>query len=127
MQTIVVDETIRPPYREATVELPAGWYRVLSGALKPGDRCLAAGIFWEFGAVYWNELTEFPPPGALFSTAEGYVCLIRRGEPVEALCPRCHVAAIRRGYRFCWSCCNAIASEIRRPERRVGRKPSRIS
>lgn len=125
MQTIVVCESLGEPEPEARLEIPAGWYRVLSGAVKPGDRCLDCELFWQTGAIQWYELTEFPPPGQPLGTAGWYCCLIRRGEPVEVLCPRCHRAPVRLGYRYCKDCSNAVVHELRsrhRPPR--GRKKS---
>jgi hypothetical protein len=117
MKTIVVDERSKGPPRKATLELPAGWYRVLSGAIKPGDRILDFNPFWQRGAVQWVELTEFPPPGRPFGTADWYCCLIRRGEPVEVLCPRCHLAPCRQGFRYCKTCSCEVVDEVRRRQR----------
>jgi hypothetical protein len=121
MQTVVVEDVLIRTPRRATLELPAGWYRVLSGAIKPGDRCLDNGWFWRTGAVRWYELTRVPPPGRPFSTADWYGCLIRPGEPVEVLCPRCHEQPVRLGYRYCRGCCHEFVVELRREE---GRSPT---
>ena len=114
MQTIVVEELLSGPARQATIELPAGWYRVLSGAIKPGDRSLAERLFWQTGAIRWYELTELPPPSEPFGQASWYCCLIRRGEPVDKLCPQCHRAPVRLGYRYCPECSADIVDELRK-------------
>jgi hypothetical protein len=45
VKTICVDQDLFGPRREATVDIPPGWYRVLSGVLNPGDRCLVFDLF----------------------------------------------------------------------------------
>ena len=113
MKTIVVDEEGGRPPREVAVELPAGWYRVLSGAVKPGDRMLARDVFWRTGEIVWRDLTKPPAPGELYGMAHHYTCLTRRGEPVEVLCPRCHSAPVRHGYRYCEKCIMKVVKELR--------------
>jgi len=114
MKTILWTKALRQPPRQATLEIPDGWYRVLSGAVKAGDCELDSDLFWDIGAVQWHELTEFPPSGNPWSTADWYRCLIRRGEPVETLCPRCHDAPVHFGYRYCKDCAMAVLEEHRR-------------
>ena len=113
MNTTVVEEMDDGVWRKATLDIPDGWYRVLSGAVKPGDRYLAEDLFWDRGEVEWHDLRRFPPPDRPDGTAEWYLCLIRRGEPVEALCPRCHNAPVRHGYRYCKQCSWDVAHELR--------------
>jgi hypothetical protein len=113
MKTIVVVEEPGRGRREAEFEIPAGWYRVLSGAVKPGDRFLSVDVFWRTGEIVWDDLTKPPPPAAEYGSADWYVCLIRRGEPVEVLCPRCHSAPVRHGYRYCEECSTSVVKELR--------------
>jgi hypothetical protein len=63
MHTILVEGIIGISGRKAMLKIPAGWYRVLSGAVKPGDCFLPEDHFWQTGEVEWIELTEFPPAG----------------------------------------------------------------
>ena len=125
METIVVEPMLEGPALEARIELPPGWYRVLSGAIKPRDRYLAADYFWEDGEIHWCEVTRLPRPGEPLSTADWYLCLIRRGEPVEVLCPRCRRKPARLGYRYCRDCCGEVILQLRRRRRRLRGKGNR--
>jgi len=104
--------------REKEFELPAGWYRVLSGAVKPGDRCLDEDLYWDTGAIRWCAPTtlflESDEPGEF---AQEFLCLIRVGEPVEVVCPCCGLDPVLTGYRYCWACCRAAIRELRRREK----------
>jgi hypothetical protein len=103
--------------REAAIELPQGWYRVLSGAVKPGDYELDEELFWDTCVIFWRELTEFPDDPCY--TASLFLCLIRAGEPVEALCPRCHRRPIRFGLRYCTACARNVIAALRRREQHL--------
>ena len=113
MKTIVIHEVPWEPRREASLEIPAGWYRVLSGVLKPGDRHLDCEVFWQTGDIEWRELLDFPPPGEPYGTADWFSCLIRRGEPVDVRCPRCHNAPVAPGLLYCKYCKSDVAKEVR--------------
>jgi hypothetical protein len=112
MKTIVIHEKPGEPRREASLEIPAGWYRVLSGVVKPGDRHLNDELFWQTGDIEWCEFSSFLPPGGPYGTADWFSCLIRRGEPVDVLCPRCHSAPVGPGLRYCKPCSWNVAKEV---------------
>ena len=107
-------KTIVGALGHAEIDLPAGWYRVLSGAIKPGDYELDVGQYVERSEVVWLPLTRFPRARDPYGTADWYFCLIRFGEPVDALCPRCHTEPVRIGYRYCEDCCWKVLHELRR-------------
>src|SRR6266446_958968 len=116
MTTIVVrraDPTTGLPLLEAAVELPPGYYRVLSGAVEAGDRHLSATLFVQDGLVEWRDVDRFPRAGQPYSAAHWFTCLIRRGQPVEQLCPRCHDAPVAARHRYCVECCQRLVEVSR--------------
>jgi hypothetical protein len=110
VRTFVANRWVGTRCRE--LNLPDGWYRVLSGAAKPGDQCLNIDAFWKTGAVEWYVLTNPAAPGDDYGDADDYCCLIRRGLPVEVLCPRCRDAPVRFGYRYCEDCCHQVVRKL---------------
>ena len=108
------------------VDIPEGWYRVLSGAVKPGDHCLNRHLARD-GIVSWVPVDESPLTVALTATldtlsgvyqrVETYDCVIRIGAAVDKPCEQCGNAAAMTGYRFCWDCAAQIAHEIRERDR----------
>lgn len=67
--------------RRHDVEIPAGWRRVRRGALVPGDRHLNLLLLTDIGAIEWKPVEDKflrANPGAVYSSAEWFGCLIRR-------------------------------------------------
>jgi hypothetical protein len=91
------------------VELPEGYYWVFRGAVKPGDLYLNRVAFRD-GRVEWLparvayrfEGSEETHP--LYTTADPYTLLIRKGVQVDAPCERCEAAVRHRDWRFCQDC-----------------------
>jgi hypothetical protein len=96
------------------VELPKGWYAVLSGAVKPGDMFLDAFLFTENGSVNWidvdlGDLRKNPP-----KTSKYFMCLIRKGVPVEEQCPMCYEEAKLPRCKYCATCCAEVIKKSRK-------------
>jgi hypothetical protein len=75
------------------VQIPKGYYRVLSGALKPTDLFYAERHRKETGSPWAtvNTLSGiFESSNDLIGQVEHYLCVIRKGVPVDAPCARCH-------------------------------------
>ena len=117
------ETTVRIGQNKIQIVLPEGFYRVLSGAIKPGDRYLNAANFLSTQKKEWIELSQCDVM-EIFSTrrknraydqAHWYYCLIRRGVPVSAL-PRSSVCPASRATGF-------VASAAIMPSH--GRKKSR--
>lgn len=92
------------------VELPEGWRRVWTGALKPGDMYLNQVLIQD-GIVQWEPVTEFPTVEQMRhkdvgSSADWYGCLIRNdgGPEIEEGCERCKIFHRVKGERFCNAC-----------------------
>jgi hypothetical protein len=106
-------DTASPRNHIIEVELPEGYYRVWSGALKPGDLYLNDFLAQD-GIVFWEPVTYFPTEqearlGRRWSSAKWYVCLIRRGEPAVLPCERCGVHPRAHRLRFCRACAGIVA------------------
>ena len=78
----VVGEELDSPKRSAEVEIPGGWYRVLSGVIKPGDLYLDFTAFKE-GELIWLPADKTGKPHWECG------CLIREGTAVDKQCERC--------------------------------------
>jgi hypothetical protein len=90
------------------VDPPAGYHRVFSGALKPGDlylSCTAAVA----GQVVWMPVKLNDP---LRRTAGWYTCVIRKGAvPAQEACERCGCEAKVFGHRYCRGCAQRVVRE----------------
>lgn len=78
------------------VAIPKGYYRVLSGALKPTDLFYAEAHKKEIGS-YWapvNTFSGIQPSNALIGTVDYYLCVIRKGTPVDVPCQKCHAKPV---------------------------------
>lgn len=102
-----------PAARIETVELPDGFYRVYRGSIKPGDLYLNAVLFCDDGIESWSEVEPACFGDWLYGQADAYLCLIRRGSPVDEPCERCEVEARKIGYRFCGMCCHEVVRNHR--------------
>ncbi len=104
-------------YKKGVVQLPEGYYRVLSGAVKVGDLHLHCEK-WLKGKVEWVEI-EFPEvdPQSLWREATAFLCLIRKGEPVEEVCTGCYERAKEAGYKWCVCCHYEKLAELRKERR----------
>jgi hypothetical protein len=90
------------------VDLPAGYHRVFSGALKPGDLYLHLGELRQ-GRTVWHPVKLDDP---LRMTAGWYTCVIRPGDtPAQEACERCGCEARAHGQRYCRGCAKAILRE----------------
>jgi hypothetical protein len=108
-------DTASPPNNVIEVELPDGYYRVWSGALKPGDLYLNDFLARD-GITTWEPVTYFPAErearfGRPYSSANWYLCVIRRGEPVVPACERCGVEPRFNRLRDCRSCAAIVAGK----------------
>jgi hypothetical protein len=97
------------------VELPDGYYRVFSGALKPDDlylNCLLA----RDGITQWEPLNQ-KHLAAKYNEPDGhagwFTCLIRRGVMVEQPCERCECFKRDFKLRFCWLCIPLAIKEMK--------------
>lgn len=103
----------------ASVELPEGWRRVWTGALKPGDRYLNRTAMLEkedWQEIPWVDLDYEEAMNDELTRRNGamlFECLIRRGAPVEEACERCEVAPRHGRNRFCSGCCWVVRREQR--------------
>lgn len=97
-----------------TVEMPANYRRVYSGAVRPGDLCLDRLAFKLAGVVAWVPVeTDQRWP---YTRADVYSCVIRNdgGPCPEVPCEACGAAAKRPGYRYCRECADVVLAEQRR-------------
>lgn len=106
----------------AEIEIPDGWYRVLSGVVKPGDRFVNERLFWADGIVEWIELpidkVDFRKRKQHYNTTpQWFTCLIRRGEPVDKQCPSCNEEAIPLGWKVCRRCAYEAVQAMRKANR----------
>jgi hypothetical protein len=95
------------------VDLPAGFVRVFSGALKPGDLYLHLGELRR-GPFIWRPVRLDDP---LRTTAGWYTCVIRPGtRPAQETCERCGCEARVHGQRYCRGCAKVILRETKEAE-----------
>ena len=98
------------------VELPDGYYRVWSGALKPGDLYLNMVLIRD-GITQWEPCDEIPMrpiPGSQLSYRQIPGCIVRHGTPVDKTCERCQAEPAVQGERFCDYCREIIKQKIRK-------------
>ncbi len=109
------DNTTLDPldWKPVEVVLPEGYYRVFSGASKPGDLFLNWTKIKQ-GEVCWEylESNEAMVPKGLDAT-QVPVCVIRKGVPVEQPCARCGMEPRKFDYKYCDYCCSIILNELR--------------
>jgi hypothetical protein len=78
------------------VTVPEGYYRVLSGAIKPTDLFYSQKNREETGN-HWAKVSQMfgdLGPDHLFGDATHYLCVIRKGVPVDAPCQKCHAKPV---------------------------------
>lgn len=73
--------------------MPEGYYRVLSGALKPTDLFYSANAESETGNP-WSMIGDAFFAVAGLGELEHYLCVIRKGTPVDVPCQRCHARPV---------------------------------
>lgn len=95
------------------VELPDGYYRVWSGAAKPGDLYLNM-ILIRDEIVQWEPREDAILVEHCLQTIQVPVCVIRLGTPVDKACERCEAEPAVRGERFCDYCREIIKQKIRK-------------
>lgn len=121
MKTTVKDDPYEKASRTAEIEIPDGWYRVLSGVVKPGDRYINSRLFWADGIVEWIDLdigkVDFRRKKHHYDTPQWFTCLIRRGEPVDRQCPSCNEEAVPVGWKACRGCAYEAVQEMRKAAR----------
>lgn len=89
-----------------SVPLPAGWCRVWTGFVLPGDRYLDVVKARE-GVRAWVPLTlaDLIEGGDVYDSAAWFCCLIREGrKDVGAPCVTCGVRPVDFGCRECDAC-----------------------
>ena len=89
------------------VELPEGYYQVLSGMVKPTDLELNL-LFWRDGRIVWEPVT---PP---YKKVWKYGCVIRKGVSPDKVCERCKTEAAIYGQRYCAVCRLEVLEEMRK-------------
>jgi len=95
------------------IELPPGYRRVFSGAVKPGDQYLDLDALKE-GRMVFVPLPEPRAPGNWGARAEEYDLLIRRDASLNDECERCHEYPKVFGERYCVMCGGEVREWLRR-------------
>jgi len=98
------------------ITLPKNYYRVLSGAAKPGDLYLDPCRFYH-GEVRWVPLdirwAEEMAKMHRDHSSRSANCVIRVGTPLGQPCDRCGMNPRWRDNRFCYQCCEIVREAIR--------------
>lgn len=95
------------------VEIPDGWYRVWTGAIKPGDFSVNC-VLLQDGITHWQPISErhlSEKPGEPYTEARWYGCLIRYGVAVDKGCDRCGCNRRSGKARFCLMCREIVVSD----------------
>ena len=97
------------------VEIPQGYYRVFSGAVKPTDKFLNLQAIKE-GQVIWLYVDieeNMRLPKGPRNNASVFGCLIRKGTAVEEPCIRCQCQPKRPRHKYCIYCCDVLLNRMR--------------
>lgn len=90
-----------------TVEIPDGYRRVWRGAVLLGDLYLNCVLAAD-GIYQWEPMDAEscqPRRGNYYTHADGYACVVRRGESSpDKPCERCECRPVRFGCRYCIGC-----------------------
>ena len=108
-KVLILDE---PP---RWVPMPEGYYRVVSGAAKPSDLSLCLLSFIRDGRVVWHRVDEIQPGKEVHSRS--FDVLIRKGVPVDEVCPRCEARKPAKGWKYCRPCCHEVKQDLRATHR----------
>lgn len=93
------------------VQLPEGFYRVVSGALKPSDLVLCLLTLVRDNRVVWDKAADVYPNGG---PATFYGVVIRKGVAVDPVCPRCEGAKPVKSWKYCKNCLSEVREEMRK-------------
>jgi hypothetical protein len=115
-----VSDNCSPLNTIVEVEIPEGYRRVWTGALRPGDLYL----HFDGGQTDGWRPVKLPTAkqikrGDPDSEAHWFGCVIRAdGGPVQQPCERCSVSPRMRNGRFCRLCAGIVVLRARAEERR---------